>query len=53
VGLVYPLDDTLTAFPYVCKYARKIINIVAKIHRKTKPTEWQPLIGEVGANFCG
>jgi hypothetical protein len=29
------------------------LNSVALVHKRTIPTEWPPLVGEVSANFCG
>jgi hypothetical protein len=35
------------------EFNNKKLNSVVLVRKKTTPTEQPPIVGEVGANFCG
>jgi hypothetical protein len=41
------------SFAYLVSDVFKQTDPVVRVHERTIPTEQQPLVGEVSANFCG
>jgi hypothetical protein len=53
IDLAQDRDQWSTPVNTVTKLQQKTTNSVALVRKRTIPTERPPLVGEVGANFCG
>jgi hypothetical protein len=52
VDTFYALDHAATEIDIWAQYLLEVINSVAWVHERTKPTD-RPPHGEVSANICG